>query len=52
MHVLGVSNDTKITNESAFNRAHFGTEGNHESSNVEKNLFSVFLQIFDLCFNT
>ena len=52
MYFLGVSNETKITKESAFNRDHFGTEGNHESSNVEKNLFWVFLQIYDLCFNT
>ena len=52
MHFLGVGNETKITNESAFNRDHFGTEGNRESSNVEKNLFWVFLQIYDLRFNT
>ena len=35
-------NKTDITTENAFNRNHFGIEGNHESNNDEKNLFWVF----------
>ena len=44
-------NKTKITDENAFNRNNFGTEGNHKSSNDEKILFWVFLEICDSCFN-
>ena len=44
-------NKTKSTGENAFNGDHFWTEGNHESSNNEKTLFWVFLQICDSCFN-
>ena len=42
VHPLKV-NETKITSENAFNGYHFGTEGNHESSNNEKAFFLVFL---------
>ena len=48
--VLGV-NKTKSSGKNAFNGDHLGTEGNHESSNNEKNLFWVFLQICDRFFN-
>ena len=44
-------NETDVTTENAFNRNHFGIEGNHESNNDEKNLFWVFLEIRDPCFN-
>ena len=44
-------NKTKSTGENASNRDHLGTEGNHESSNAEKSLFWVFLQICDPRFN-
>ena len=43
-------NKTKSTGENAFNGDHLGTEGNHESSNNEKDLFWVFLLICVLCF--
>ena len=44
-------NKTKSSDENAFNGSNLGTEGNHESSNDEKVLFWVFLQICNLCFN-
>ena len=44
-------NKTKSSDENALNGNHFGTQGNHESSNDEKALFWVFLQICDPCFN-
>ena len=44
-------NKTKITGEDAFNGNHFGIKDNHESSNDEKTLSWVFLQICDPCFN-
>ena len=34
-----------------FNGDNVGTECNHESSNDEKTLFLIFLQICDSCFN-
>ena len=36
-------NKSKIIGENIFNGDHFGTEGNHESSNDEKTLLWVFL---------
>ena len=44
-------NKSKITGENTFNRDHFETEGNHESSKDKKALFWVFLQICDQYFN-
>ena len=44
-------NKKKITGKNTFNKNHFGIEGNHGSSKDEKNLFWVFLQISDQCFN-
>ena len=44
-------NKNKSTGENALNGDHLGTEGNHESSNNKRNLFWVFLQICDPCFN-
>ena len=49
-HVLRV-NKTKSSDENTLNGNHFGTEDNHESSNNEKTLFWVFLQICKPCFN-
>ena len=49
-HILRVKK-TKITGENASNGDHFGTTGNHESSNNQKTLFGVCLKICDPCFN-
>ena len=44
-------NKSKSTGENAFNGDHLGTEGNHEPNNDKKNLFWIFFQICDPCFN-
>ena len=49
-HVRRV-NKSEITGENSFNGDHFEIEGNHESSQDEKTLFWVFLQIRDQSFN-
>ena len=43
-------NETKIACEKTFNGNYFVAEGNHESSEDEKILFSVFLQSCNSCF--
>ena len=40
-HALWISK-AKISTENDFNREHFGTEGNHETSNNEENLVCIF----------
>ena len=49
-HVRRV-NKSEITGENSFNGDHFEIEDNHESSQDEKTLFWVFLQIRDQSFN-
>ena len=40
--MIAIFNETEITTENAFNRDHFGIEGNHESNNNKKPCYGYF----------